>query len=40
MNDCRKAKLVLGATTRSVEETIRDVVESSFELGVVEPQLN
>ena len=38
VNDCRKAKLVLGATTRPVEETIRDVVESSFELGIVEPQ--
>lgn len=38
VNDCRKAKLLLGATTRPVEETIRDVVESSFELGIVEPQ--
>ena len=28
VNDCRKAKTVLGATIRPVEETIRDVVES------------
>lgn len=40
VNDCRKAKLVLGATTRPVEQTIRDVVESSFELGIVQPILN
>ena len=36
-NDCKKAKLVLGATIRPVEDTIRDVVETSFELGIVEP---
>ena len=38
-NDCKKAKSVLGATIRPVEETIRDVVESSVELGIIEPQL-
>ena len=36
INDCHKAKNVLGATIRPVEETIRDVIESSLELGVVE----
>ena len=39
LNDCKKAKSVLGATIRPVEETIRDVVESSIELGIIEPQL-
>ena len=38
-NDCKKAKSVLGATIRPVEETIRDVVESSIDLGVITPQL-
>jgi nucleoside-diphosphate-sugar epimerase len=38
-NDCKKAKSVLGATIRPVEETIRDVVETSIELGIIEPQL-
>ena len=40
VNDCKKAKRVLGATIRPVEETIRDVVETSVELGVVEPRLS
>ncbi|MDE0348870.1 MAG: NAD-dependent epimerase/dehydratase family protein [Gammaproteobacteria bacterium] len=39
VNDCKKAKAVLGATIRPVEETIRDVVETSVELGIVEPRL-
>ena len=39
LNDCKKAKEVLGATIRPVEETIRDVVETSVELGIVTPQL-
>ena len=39
VNDCKKAKTILGATIRPVEETIRDVVESSIELGIIEPQL-
>ena len=39
LNDCKKAKSVLGATIRPVEETIRDVVESSIELGIIEPRL-
>ena len=39
INDCKKAKTVLGATIRPVEETIRDVVETSVELGIVEPRL-
>ncbi|MDA0788848.1 MAG: NAD-dependent epimerase/dehydratase family protein [Proteobacteria bacterium] len=39
LNDCKKAKSVLGATIRPVEETIRDVVETSIELGVITPKL-
>ena len=39
VNDCKKAKSILGATIRPVEETIRDVVESSIQLGIIEPQL-
>jgi hypothetical protein len=39
LNDSKKAKSVLGATFRSVEETIREVVETSIELGVISPQL-
>ena len=39
LNDCKKAKEVLGATIRPVEETIRDVVETSVELGIISPQL-
>jgi len=38
-NDCKKAKSVLGVTIRPVEDTIRDVVESSIELGIITPQL-
>ena len=40
LNDCKKAKEILGATIRPVEDTIRDVVESSIELGIITPQLN
>lgn len=40
LNDCKKAKTVLGATLRPVEETIRDLVETSIELGIIEPQLS
>lgn len=39
VNDCKKAKSVLGATIRSVEDTIRAVVETSIELGVIKPKL-
>ena len=39
LNDCKKAKSVLGATIRPVEDTIWAVVESAIELGVIEPRL-
>ena len=39
LNDSKKAASVLGATFRPVEETIRDLIETSVELGVLEPQL-
>ena len=39
VNDCKKAKQVLGATIRPVEDTIRASVESSVELGVITPRL-
>lgn len=39
LNDCKKAKSVLGATIRPAEDTIRAVVESFVELGVVKPQI-
>ena len=39
INDCKKAKQVLGATIRPVEDTIRAVVETSIELGVIQPTL-
>lgn len=39
LNDCKKAKSVLGATIRPVEDTIRAVVESAIELGIISPQL-
>ena len=39
VNDCKKAKEVLGATIRPVEETLRDLVESSVELGVITPRV-
>ena len=39
LNDCKKAKSVLGATIRPVEDTIWAVVESAIELGVIEPQI-
>ena len=39
LNDSKKAASVLGATFRPVEETIRDLIETSIELGIVEPQL-
>ena len=38
-NDSKKAKSLLGASLRPVEETIRDVVETSIELGVITPTL-
>jgi nucleoside-diphosphate-sugar epimerase len=37
--DCKKAKQVLGATLRPVEDTIREVIETSIDLGVITPQL-
>ena len=39
VNDCKKAKSVLGATIRPVEDTIRAVIETSIELGVIAPQV-
>ena len=39
VNDCKKAKEVLGATIRPVEDTIRAVVETSVELAIIEPRL-
>ena len=39
VNDCKKAKSVLGATIRPVDDTIRAVVETSIELGVIQPTL-
>ena len=40
VNDCKKAKDVLGATIRPVEDTIRAVVETSVELGIIDPQVS
>ena len=40
LNDCKKAKQVLGATIRPVEDTIQAVVETSIELGVITPQFS
>ena len=39
LNDSKKAASVLGATFRPVEDTVRDLIETSIELGVIEPQL-
>ena len=39
-NDCKKAKEILGATIRPVEDTICAVVETSVELGIITPQLD
>ena len=39
INHSKKAVSVLGATLRPVEDTIRAVVETSVELGVIEPRL-
>ena len=39
INHSKKAESVLGATLRPVEDTIRSVVETSVELGIIEPQL-
>ena len=39
VNDCKKAKEVLGATIRPVEDTIRAVVETSVELGIIDPKV-
>lgn len=39
VNDCKKAKSVLGASTRPVEETIRDIIETSIDLGIITPKL-
>ena len=39
VNDCKKAKSVLGATIRPVEDTIRSVVETSIELGIIQPKI-
>ena len=37
--DSKKAKRLLGVTLRPAEETIRDCVESSIELGLIKVQL-
>ena len=39
LNDCKKAKSLLGVTLRTAEETLRDMVESLIERGVVKPPL-
>ncbi len=39
VNDCKKAKQLLGAPIRSVEDTIRSVVETSIELGIIRPKI-
>ena len=39
LNDSKKAKSLLGVTLRCVDDTIRDVVESSIELGIITPKL-
>lgn len=39
VNDCKKAKSLLGATIRPVEDTIRSVVETSIELGIIQPTI-
>jgi len=39
VNDSRKVKEILGVTLRPVEETIRDCVETSITLGLIEPTL-
>ncbi len=39
INHSRKAEAVLGVATRAVEDTIRDVIETSIELGIIEPKL-
>lgn len=38
-NDMKKTKRLLGIEPRRVEDTIRDVVETSIELGVITPTL-
>ena len=39
ISDSKKAKELLGVSLRPAEETIRDCVESSIELGLIEVQL-
>ena len=39
VNDSKKAKELLGASLRPIEETIRDCVESAIELGLITPKL-
>lgn len=39
ISDSTKAKALLGVTLRPAEQTIRDCVESSIELGLIEVQL-
>lgn len=39
VNDCKKAKDLLGATIRPVEDTVRSVVETSIELGIIQPKI-
>ena len=37
VHDCKKAKELLGVTIRPIQQTIRDVIESQIELGVIQP---
>ena len=39
VNDCKKAKETLGVGIRPIEDTIRALVESAVELGVMSPRL-
>lgn len=39
LNDCKKAKALLGVTIRPAEDTIREIVETSIALGIVKPRL-
>ena len=39
VHDCKKAKALLGVTIRPIQQTIRDVIESQIELGVIQPTI-
>ena len=40
VNDCKKAKALLGISIRPAEDTIRAVVETSITLGITNPRLS